>query len=355
MNFKIQKQIFESVLTNIQPFLEKKDQTQITSHIKITSKNNHLFLEATDNEIGLSIQNVGLEVGDDFTFTVNGKKILDIVRILKEGFVDVDFENDQVIISQESSRFKLPTFEADSFPPFPQIEDKASISLDSSKLIEGFKKITPAIDTNNPKFELNGALVDIKADKTSIVGTDTRRLAIKTIEGANDQELSIIVLKKAIMEIQKLFLDEIEMFYDENNLIIKSNNYYFFTRLVNGKYPDYERIIPKSAKHELTLDKKEMVDAIKMITTISQEIKLTIASGTILFESLAEDNIEAKTSINIDGGLDQEFTMAVNSRYILDFLNQSGSETFTLQLNEPSLPFVLKNEDFITVVMPIVL
>lgn len=355
MQFSIQKQIFESVLTNIQPFLEKKDQTQITSHIKFSIFDNTLNIKATDTEIGLSIENIGCEHSDNFEFTANGKKVLDIVRILKNTLVNVELINDNIVISQESSRFKLPTFDITAFAQFPNNEGKSKIQLDSSKLIESFKKIIPTIDTNNPKYELNGALIDIKTDKTNIVGTDTRRLGIKSIDGSNSDELSIIVPKKAIIEIQKLFLDTVEIYYDETNLIIKSKNYYFFTKLINGKYPDYERIIPKSSKHQLILNKKEMIDSIKMIETVSNDIKLTISNNTILFESLAEDNLEAKTSISIESGIESEFSMAISSKYILDFLNQSSSETFEFNLNEPNLPFLLKDNDFITVVMPIVI
>ena len=355
MQFQIQKQIFESVLINIQPFLEKKDQTQITSHIKFSIQDSILSLQATDNEIGLSISNIGCEESDDLTFTANGKKVLDIIRILKNAVITIELKDDNIIISQDSSRFKLPTFDFEAFPTFPQYEDKPKITLNSQKLIESFKKITPTIDTNNPKYELNGALIDIRSDATNIVGTDTRRLGVKSIEGNNDKELSIIVPKKAILEIQKLFLDEIEIFYDETNLVIKSQNYYFFTRLINGKFPDYERIIPKSAKHTLTLNKKEMIEAIKMIATVSNDIKLTISKDQILFESLAEDSLEAKTAIDITSGIENEFTMAISSKYLLDFLNHVDGEEFAFHLNEPNLPFLLKNNEFITVVMPIVL
>jgi len=355
MQFTIQKQIFESVLTNIQPFLEKKDQTQITSHIKFTLNNNYLSLKATDNEIGLAIKNIGCEQSDNFEFTANGKKLLNIIKILKNGTINVELLNDNIVISQNSSRFKLPTFDYEAFPSFPQSENKPKITLNSSKLIESLKKITPTIDTNNPKFELNGALIDIKLDKTNVVGTDTRRLGVKTIEGSNESELSIIIPKRAILEIQKLFFNEIEIIYDETNLIIQSQNYFFFTRLINGKYPNYERIIPQSSKHSLQIDKKEMIEAIKMIETVSNEIKLTISNDSILFESLAEDNLEAKTSIMIENGIENNFTFALNSRYILDFLYQAKSDKFELNLNEPNLPFLLKDNDFITVVMPIVL
>ena len=123
-------------------------------------------------------------------------------------------------------------------------------------------------------------------------------MAIATIQSANTEELSLIVPKKAILEIQKLFLDQIDIFFDETNLIISNENYFFYTRLINGKFPDYQRIIPSTIKHSISFPKKEMIDAIKMITTISQEIKMTLLPDTIIFNSLSADMLKQKQSWN---------------------------------------------------------
>jgi len=354
MKIRAPKQIIESILINLQPFLEKKDASQITSHIFFRSQDGQCFVKATDSEIGLQITTDHIEIDHEGSFTANGKKLLDIIRILKDDEIILELLDSTLIIKQRHSKFKLPTFDADAFPIFPTIEDKPQISLDSHRLIQNIKKISPAIDTNNPKFELNGALINIKSDKTDIVGTDTRRLAITTISGNIEEELSIIVPKKAILEIQKLFLDKITIFYDETNLIITNDNYFFYTRLINGKFPDYERIIPKSIKHHIVLPKKEMVSAIKMITTISQEIKMTLMTEKIVFHSLTSDNIEAKTELDIKTELNEKFEFSFNSKYLLDFLSQIDGETFELGINEPSLPFIVKNDNFVTIIMPIV-
>ena len=259
-----------------------------------------------------------------------------------------------MIIKQKHSKFKLPTFNPEMYPNFPSIENKPQISLDSLSLIQNLKKISPAIDTNNPKFELNGALINIQENSTDLVGTDTRRLAIASIPGNNNQALSLIVPKKAILEIQKLFLDQIDIYFDETNLIISNENYFFYTRLINGKFPDYERIIPSTTKHQLVLPKKEMIDAIKMITTISQEIKMTLLNDVIIFNSLSADNVEAKTEIEFNTGLNDKFELSFNSKYILDFISQVNKNEFTIEFNEPSLPFIVKDDNFITIIMPIV-
>jgi DNA polymerase-3 subunit beta len=354
MKIRAQKQIIESILINLQPFLEKKDASQITSHLLFTTEDNKCVVKATDGEIGLKIVTDQIDIEQPGSFTAHGKKLLDIIRILKEGDITLEILDNTLIIKQKHSKFKLPTFDPDAYPAFPTIDDKPQISLDSLSLIQNLKKISPAIDTNNPKFELNGALINIKENATDLVGTDTRRLAIATIESSNSEPLSLIVPKKAILEIQKLFLDQIDIFYDETNLIITNENYFFYTRLINGKFPDYERIIPASTKHQVILPKKEMIDAIKMITTISQEIKMTLLSDTIIFHSLSADNVEAKTEIELATGLEDKFEISFNSRYILDFISQVDKNEFSMEFNEPSLPFIVKSDNFITIIMPIV-
>ena len=98
-----------------------------------------------------------------------------------------------------------------------------------------------------------------------------------------------------------------------------------------------------------------MIESIKQITTISTDVKITFLNDTITFESLSDDNIEAKTDINFSTGFSEPFTIAINSRYLLDFLNSINSSDFTIGLNEGNLPFILSDENFKTVVMPIVI
>jgi len=354
MKIKAQKQIIESILINLQPFLEKKDASQITSHILFLSQNDTCIIKASDGEIGLQISTHNILIESEGSFTANGKKLLDIIRILKDDEITLEILDNMLVIKQNHSKFKLPTFDPTTYPSFPTQENKSKISLDSMSLIQNLKKISPSIDSNNPKFELNGALINIKSNSTDLVGTDTRRLAIATIESSSDEDISLIVPKKAILEIQKLFLDQIDIFFDETNLIILNENYFFFNRLINGKFPDYQRIIPSSVKHSVTLPKKEMLDAIKMITTISQEIKMTLLTNSIIFNSLSLDNVEAKTELEINTGLNEKFELSFNSKYLLDFISQVDKNEFLIEFNEPSLPFIVKDNNFITIIMPIV-
>jgi len=325
MIITISKSIIENILIHAGPFLEKKDTSQITSHVYLNASNDTLTVKATDYEIGFLVTTKNVNISKDGSITANGKKFLDIVRILKDGDINLEVKNDTLHISQAHSNFKLPTFSHNEFPEFPSYEGKARISIESHTLIESLKKITPAIDTNNPKFELNGALIDIKQDSINFASTDTRRLAVVNVNNQSANELSIIIPKKAIIEIQKLFFDDIELYYDETNLIIHSEQYTFFTKLINGKFPEYSRIIPKEIANNLVLPKAIMIDSIKQITTISTDLKITFLNDVITFESLSDDNIEAKTEISHTTGFSEPFSIAINSRYLLDFLNSINS------------------------------
>lgn len=355
MKIIVSKSIIENILIQATPFLEKKDTSQITSHVLISAQESSLTIKATDYEIGYFINTNNVNVIKEGSTTANGKKLLDIIRILKDGDINLEIKNDMLYISQSHSNFKLPTFSFNDFPEFPSYEGKDRISINSHSLIESLKKVTPAIDTNNPKFELNGALIDIKSDSINFASTDTRRLAIVKIPNEGASELSIILPKKAIVEIQKLFFSDIELYYDETNLIIRSDQFTFFTKLINGKFPEYSRIIPKEISNNLLLPKAIMIDSIKQITTISTDVKITFFNDTITFESLSDDNIEAKTEIGFTTGFSEPFVIAINSRYLLDFLNTINNSEFNIGLNEGNLPFILSDENFKTVVMPIVI
>lgn len=355
MKISIAKTVLENILIHSQAFLEKKDTSQITSHIFLETHAGKLLVKATDYEIGLKVETDSVETIAPGSITANGKKLLDIIRILKDDQIILENIGEMLHIQQGQSNFKLPTFNANEFPEFPSEESKPKINLNSQKLISSLKKIIPAIDNNNPKFELNGALIDISSNMISIVSTDTRRLALVEIENSSSEELSLIIPKKAIIEIQKLFFNEIEIFYDNTHLMIKSDQYTFYTKLINGKFPDFTRIIPKETAYNLSLPKAMMIDAIKQITTISNDLKITFESNLITFESLSEDNIEAKTQISLNTPFTDSFILAINSKYILDFLSQINTTEFTIGLNESNLPFIVSSEDFKTIIMPIVI
>ncbi|RXJ77634.1 DNA polymerase III subunit beta [Arcobacter sp. F155] len=354
MKFIITKSVFENVISSMQPFLEKKDASSITSHIYLEVNDSKLILKATDYEIGLESQIDSISEAIYGKATVNGSNLLGIIKRLKDADIIIETTDNNLIIKQNKSTFKLPMYDADEYPNLILNENLKDLNISTINFINSIRKITPSIDNNNPKFELNGALIDIKNSKINFVSTDTRRLAISFLENISNAEGQIIIPKKAIIEIQKLFLDDAKISFDENNLVVTSNNMKFFTKLINGKFPDYERIIPQSLKHNLSIPKNILVESIKLVTSLFSNIKVTFKPNSIIFESLDEDT-ESKTQIDIELNIDQEFYLAVNAKYLLDYLSQTNNENVKIGFNESNLPFYLEDEKFYTIVMPIVL
>ncbi|MDR1285697.1 MAG: DNA polymerase III subunit beta [Campylobacteraceae bacterium] len=354
MKVIIEKSILESILLNAQSYLEKKDLSQITSHVLLSIGNDDLEIKATDFEIGYAYKVKNVQVSTSGYATANGTKFLQIVKSFKEGEITLETINNSLYIKQNSSKFKLPMFNYLEFPSFPEIENKPKFDIDAEDFSKAIKKITPAIDNNNPKFELNGALIDIKNSFVNFVATDTRRLAIFKKSREIEQNFSLIIPKKAIIEFGKLFFENIEIFYDENTLIAKTEDFTFFAKLINGKFPDYERIVPKDKHFRIQLNREKMVESIKQIAIISNEIKVTLKQKSITFESLNDENIEAKTEIDFETGLEEEIDLSFNSKYMLDFLSSIEESNFILGYNDSNVPFTLEAKDFITIVMPII-
>lgn len=354
MRFIITKQIIENIVSSMQPFLEKKDASSITSHIYLEVNNDKLILKATDYEIGLESQIDELNESVNGKATVNGANLLGILKRLKASEIIIESNKNNLVIKQNKSTFKLPMYDPNEFPSLPKPDNLNKLDISMLNLINSIRKITPAIDNNNPKFELNGALVDIKSNRINFVATDTRRLAVSHLQNISNSENQFIIPKKAIIEIQKLFLDDANISYDDTNLIISNDKMKFFTKLINGKFPDYDRIIPKSLKHNFSLPKDMLIESIKLVTSLFSNIKITFSSNCIIFESLDEDS-ESKTQIDINLNIENNFYLAVNAKYLLDFLSLTKNENVAIGFNESNLPFYLEDEKFFTIVMPIVL
>jgi len=348
MKIKTEKPQVENILNQLIPFTEKRDNTQITSHILITA-NDDLILKATDKEIGLKIKTDAniLEKGE---ITINGRKFLNIIKTLKNKEIEIEENDGQIIIKQDNSIYQLTSFNTKEFPKFPNTQNLNKLEIKIDEFIDAIKKIYPVIDTNIPKYELNGALFDLK-ENSNFVSTDTRRLAIYH-SSTKTKEKKIIIPKRSLAEIKRTIKEDMKIYFNETYLILENKNTFFFTKLINGNFPIYEKIVPKSLKYEINLPKNEFLSHLKQVSIISNKIKISIDKEKVEFESISDETTKAKTNFKIENKI-ENFTFAVNSKYILDFLHTIENEYFILGLNKPNIPFVLKDKNFITIVMPL--
>ena len=149
---------------------------------------------------------------------------------------------------------------------------------------------------------------------------------------------------------------EFEIFFSETMLFVRSENYVFSTKLINGKYPDYEKIIPKDFEIKLKLPKNDIIEAIRLINPLATKMKITIDSNGISFESMSmEESESASTQLEISLDMKEELTIGMDSKYVLDFLSFVQGNEFEILLNDANLPFLLQDENYSTIVMPVII
>lgn len=356
MKILINKNKLDSIVTNANSFIDKRDASSITSHILFEAKNDSLEIKATDFEIGLYSKINDVRIFEEGRATANGKKILDILRALKDEEITLETMNNYLYIRQKGSKYKLAMYNTDDYPEFPNLENKKKFKINSAKFTINLKKISPVIDQNIQNFALSGAFIDIDKNHVNLVATDTKRLSVYTMEIQSDESDSFILPKKAINEIQKIFFDEIEIYYDETFFIGKSADFEFFTKLINSKYVNYQKVIPTDYENTITLPRDKFLSGIRAISMVCEKMKLTLKENAILFESINEsDNSEAKTQIEYETGVKEEISFNFTNKFIVDFLNVLEEDTFTMSYKNSSLSIVFKSSDFTTVVMPVII
>ncbi len=356
MKLLIDKSDLERILGSLSPFLDKRGDT-LTSNFYLEAKDGELIFKATNLKSGLSIKTSSVAIETDGATLVDGARFLQVVKPLKRDTITLHQNDGELVVQQGRSRFKVKTnSNTNGFYSFPKIDNMSRLPFNGELLRNGFEKITPSIDGNSPKYELTGGLISISENSLFFVSTDTKRLTVveEKIEG-DSSDLELIIPRQAIIEIPKLFHSNIEFIYNEEFLIIEAGDMFFFTKLINGQYPNWKRIIPTEYTQTFELDKGEFVQNLKLISTVTPETKLTLSSNGVAFETLdyTSLNSKAETSIETPLNLDSTIEFGANSKFILDFLSSIESDSFHFGFNEPNRPFTLWSDNIKTVVMPI--
>ena len=369
MKITINKSTIESVVSSIQAFTEKRDVSVITACVLIEIKNNELILKATDYEMGI-IAKLECENADgDDNLAVNGKKLLDSLKSLKDENITIEKKDygekgEKLEIKQGKSTIKLPSFIGDNFPEFPQNYEKSKLNIDSKNLIDSLKRLLPVIEINNPRTEYRNALIDIKEYKFNFVATDTTRLEVISFDSQSVNKMNFMFPKKAIMEVQKLFNEDVNLYFNDKNIIIENDKFTFWTKIPNGNFIDYEKVVPKDIKYRVIIDKDKITEALKIINSVWFQARLTFKKDSIFFEVVYSDkDFEANAEIDLDSELNKEFaeklgdetfSITVNSKHILDFVAHINTQTFEFGINENlHAASTLKSDNFLLTFMPI--
>ncbi|MDF3047276.1 MAG: polymerase subunit beta [Candidatus Midichloriaceae bacterium] len=341
MEFSAKRDDLSKVLSHVQSIVEKRAAIPVLSNVKITANgDNSIELLATDMDICIE-DKIQAVVKNPICTTIPASTLYEIVRKISEN-VDVNFisqpeDKDSIKIQVGSSEFSLPTIKPEEFPSFEDPANTMRFSISSEILRSLFAKVRHAVSNEETRYYLNGVYLHVAISEDGIpvlraVATDGHRLALSqtiTPEGAADMP-GIIVPKKAVAEVIKLldsFVGEVDIALCANKIIFYIGSSVITSKLIDGKFPDYERVIPKNNDKNLSVSKKELVDAIELVISVSNDktkaVKFVISGNKLMISATSEMNGNARGAqdVSIEFDSSESLEIGFNSRYVLDALS----------------------------------
>jgi DNA polymerase-3 subunit beta len=363
MKFSIKRDDILSELQLLQGIVEKRNTMPILANILINATQNEVELIGTDLEVGLKTH-FPAQIEETGSLTISGKKLFEIVRSLAEEKQVLFNESKDLMmeITSGESEFKVLCLSKEDYPQVPEPKFEKNIVLPLEKMKEMIDRVYFAI-TQEQRYYLNGALMLLHDGQMELVSTDGHRLAYTRlpIEGQKiEGEIKEIVSKKTLNELRKFEDESVEFDQDENNLFFRVKNRTLISRIIEGKFPNYEAVIPKENPYRLEVPREKIVDAIKRVSLLSTErskgVRFNIESNQIKLFSSNPEIGEARDRVEVDyqgEGMEVGF----NSQYLIDFLATVKSKTVMIELKDENSAVLMRpseddNIKYLYVLMP---
>ncbi|MES2677804.1 MAG: DNA polymerase III subunit beta [Pseudomonadota bacterium] len=368
MQFQISKSAIAKALSNVNGAVEKRNTIPVLLNVKIEAKNGRLNLTATDMDIVI-ISSAEALIGREGSTTVPAQLFYDIIRKIPDIAdinVEADENNTNIKISYGKSKFSLPCLDPSEFPILSEGEMTVNFNIKSSELIKIIDKTRFAIPSDETRYYLNGLFLHSIAVGDNIelrgIATDGHRLALaSSIHSSLTAAVAgVIIPKKTINEIRKIAEgnEEATVAFSKAKIRVSSGNSIVISKLIDGEFPEYDRVIPKNNDKLVKVDRKLIFDAVDRVSTIATDknksIKLVLESGKISFQIKSNDNGNASEEIEVDFNGDLIET-GFNSRYFLEIIGQIDQEKINIFFKDGTSPALIKTEenDGLYVIMPI--
>lgn len=366
MKFSVEKNKFFKSLSHVQSIVEKKNTLPILSNILIEVKGNSLILSATDMDISIT-DKLSCNVIEEGSTTVSAHTIYDIIRKLPELTEIEVISNDGKILTLRAgkSKFSLGCLPKDDFPLIEMGNPENQLSIDPQKLLKLINKTRFAVSNEETRYFLNGIyfhkIQRENKDFLSLVATDGHRLAKFDFEKNLEDIPGVIIPKKTINELCKLLADcheEIKIDLNSNKIIFFINDSILISKLIDGNFPDYKRVIPINNDYILKVDRSNFSFAVDRVSTITNEklpiIKLKLMNNLVNLSSVNSENGMATEDV-IAEYTGEEMDIGFNSKYILEMINNLEDEKIILKFKDSSSPVTTceeSNPNLIYVLMP---
>ena len=368
MKFKILRSSFFKTLSHLQGIVDKKNSLPVLSNILIEAKENKLTLSSTDMDISI-IEKIDCNVLEEGATTINSQILYDIVRKLDENCeIEIISNNGKLLTLRASgSRFSLACLPKEDYPIIDQDNSGTSISINSKILFKLIDKTKFAISNEETRYFLNGLYFNINRENdlnvVTLVGTDGHRLAKFSYNLEIDiEEISgVIIPKKTIYELSKLLSeidDDVEILISSNKVIFFIGNIVFISKLIDGSFPDYKRVIPQNNNNILKINREILLAAVDRVSTIANDkspvIKFKLLKNILNLNTVNNESSTASEDlkINYDG---DDIEIGFNSKYIMDIVNNLEDEEISINLKDNTSPIIAlenSNTNLVYVLMP---
>lgn len=355
MKFSIQRETLLKPLQTIVGVVERRQTLPVLSNILVAVGNNKLSMTATDLEVEM-IASVPLENAEPGDITIPARKIVDICRALPDEAtvqISLDTEKERVTVRSGKSRFNLTTLPITDFPSVDEITSQFEFSLPQNVLKRLIEKTSFAMAQQDVRYYLNGLLLEISNGTVRAVATDGHRLALCShdCDVSPSDTVQIIVPRKGVSELVKLLEDSedpVQIQVSNNHIKIKLQDFIFTSKLIDGRFPDYERVIPKNSDKHITAQRELLRHALLRTSILSNEkyrgIRLRLSNNLIQAQANNPEMEEAEEEIEVSytGG---ELEIGFNVSYFLDALATISDDSVAIELGDANSSCVIRPQE----------
>lgn len=368
MKLSLLQENFSPALSHVSRFVATKAQLPILNNILLSTDSGRLKLSATNLELGINFW-LGSKIDAEGQITIPAKDITEFVSYLPAGRLDLSVnENSLLTISSAQANSTFATAPVSDFPSLPQINPEKSFELPSDYFIQSIQQVafSAAVDDSRPV--LTAILCIFTNEEISFIATDGFRLSIKKIKLVNpldlkDESLTLLIPSRTLLEITKLAKTnekvKIGLSHDEHQLIFVLEDLELVSRLIEGDFPDYQRIVPQGFTTKIFINRSEFTQAVKLASVFARQsanvVKLSVNNKGITLSANAPQIGQNLTQVEakVEG---EPLDIAFNYKFISDFLNVCKGDEIVLELNQSLSPGLFRDQtepDFSHIIMPV--
>ena len=366
MHITFPKANLQKAINVLQKVSQNKTSSNLPGAIYMTTKNGQVELQGNDFELGIRLTIDG-DIKEPGTLVVGSRYFQELIRKLPGDTIQLYKPEDgnSLTITSGSSEFNLVTLHPDDFSLVEQIHDQDHVNIDSFAMKELIDLTNYAAATDEDRPVFTGALLEIKENEVTMVATDTHRMSVKkiTIDEPATTPMRAIIPTKTLAEVSRLLPTDnpamINIIWNRTQIVFNFESIYIISRLIEGTYPEYEKVIPSQFDSSAVIDRREFAGAVDRVSLLAKDI-----SYNVIRYDWAESNVTLSTQ-NTEIGMAKEdvavefkgtpFTISFNGRYISDILRHSTGDNIHLFLKQNG-PVVIRqdnNPNYTYVVTPV--